>query len=90
MLLILLQKNLKRRVFARGERCRLTGVVPGSPAASAGLREGGIIVLMDGSVIRSLQDLSDALKSLNPGDRISITFSRQEKTMRADAEVEAR
>lgn len=52
--------------------------------------EGDIIVLKDENIIRSLRDLSDALKSLNTGDRISISFLGKEKTMTVDAEVEAR
>jgi Iap family predicted aminopeptidase len=74
----------------QGNGYRLSGVAPGSPAASAGLRAGDIIVRIGGKVIGSLQDVSDSLKSLKPGERILITFLRKEKTMTAEAEVVAR
>jgi len=74
----------------QGEGYRLSGVVPGSPADSVGLKEGDIIVRIDGDVIHSLRDVSDSLKSLKPGDRIVITFMREEKEMTAEADVVAR
>lgn len=74
----------------QGEGYRLSGVVPGSPADSAGLKKGDIIVRIDGDVIHSLRDVSDSLKSLKPGDRIVITFMREEKEMAAEADVVAR
>jgi hypothetical protein len=74
----------------QGEGYRLSGVVPGSPADSAGLKEGDIIVRIGGDVINSLRDVSSSLKSLKPGDRIVITFMREEKEMTAEAEVVAR
>ena len=94
---VLLEKSSRRvslgtvpdYVF-QGEGYRLYGVVPGSPADSAGLREGDIIVRIAGDVIRSLRDVSNSLKSLKPGDRIVITFLREEKEMTAEADVVAR
>ena len=74
----------------QGEGYRLSGVVPGSPADSVGLMKGDIIVRIDGDVIHSLRDVSDSLKSLKPGDRIVITFMREEKKMTAEADVVAR
>jgi C-terminal processing protease CtpA/Prc len=74
----------------QGEGYRLSGVVNGSPADSADLREGDIIVRIDGVVIRSLRDVSNSLKSLKPGDRIKITFVREEKEMTVEADVVAR
>jgi hypothetical protein len=59
-----------------GEGCRLSGVVPETPAESSGLREGDVIVRIGSNGIHNLRDLSEVLKSLNPGDRISITFTR--------------
>jgi len=70
-----------------GEGCRLSGVVPGSPAETSGLREGDVIVRMGSKAIHNLRDLSNVLKALNPGDRISITFLRADKEMTSEAEV---
>ena len=73
-----------------GEGCRLSGVVPGSPAESSGLREGDVVVRIGSNAVHNLRDLSNVLKSLKPGDRISITFLRADKEMKAEAEVVVR
>jgi hypothetical protein len=65
------------------EGCRLSGVVPGSAAEKAGLREGDIIIRINSAEVKKLRDLSDILKSLHPGDRVSVTCLRdgQETTV---------
>ena len=73
-----------------GEGCRISGLVPDSPAESSGLKQGDVIVRMDSREVHNLKDLSHILKSLNPGDRIPITFLRQGKKMTVEAEVVAR
>jgi hypothetical protein len=70
-----------------GDGCRLSGVVPGAPAESSGLREGDVIVRIGSNAVHNLRDLSNVLKSLNPGDRISITFLREGKEMTVETEV---
>jgi len=51
----------------------------GSPAEAAGLKESDIIVKMNGRVVEGLKDFSDILKTLNPGDKISIIYLREGK-----------
>ncbi|MFB0506893.1 MAG: M20/M25/M40 family metallo-hydrolase, partial [Thermodesulfobacteriota bacterium] len=70
-----------------GDGYRLSGVVPGSPAESAGLKEGDVIVGIGSDAVHNLKALSDILKSLNPGDRVSITLLREGKEMTVEAEV---
>jgi aminopeptidase N len=60
----------------QGKGFRLSGVAPGSPAEAAGLREGDIIIAINGLEVMGLKGFSDVLKSLSPGDRISVTFLR--------------
>jgi hypothetical protein len=69
----------------QGRGIRLSGVAPGSPAEAAGLREGDVIVSMNDREVKGLKGLSDVLKSLSPGDRISVTFLRDggERTVQA-------
>jgi aminopeptidase N len=69
-----------------GKGCRISGVVPGAPAETCGLKEGDVIVRIDNRNIHSLKDLADALRTLSPGDRIMITFLRegQERTVKAE------
>jgi len=70
-----------------GGGCRLSGVVQGSPAEKAGLKEGDTIIRINSTVVSKLKDLSDILKSLNAGDKITITFLREGKEMNAVAEL---
>ena len=67
-----------------GDGCRLSGVVPNTPAESSGLREGDVIVRIGSNAIHHLRDLSEVLKSLKPGDKISITFIREGKERTAE------
>jgi S1-C subfamily serine protease len=49
-----------------------------------------VIVRIGSNLVHNLRDLSNVLKSLNPGDKISITFLRADKEMTSEAEVVAR
>ena len=63
----------------KGIGVRLSGVVPGSPAETAGLKEGDIIISINSGEISGLKDLSSVLKALKPGDVILIKFIREGK-----------
>ncbi len=65
--------------------CRLSGVVQGSPAEKAGLREEDIIIRINTAPVNKLKDLSEILKSLKPGEKVSITFLREGKEKTVDA-----
>ncbi len=71
----------------KGEGVRLSGVVSGSPAQSAGLKEGDIITKMNTTSIATLRDLSESLKSLSPGSRVVILFLRDGREMKTATEV---
>ena len=73
-----------------GERYRISGVVPGSPADKCGLREGDIIVGINSRPVASLGDLSEALKSLSPGQSVVVSFIRDGEKRESSAVVEAR
>jgi hypothetical protein len=68
----------------------LGGVRPGSPAEGAGLKAGDIIVNFAGVAVKNLQDLTFALRSKRPGDRVEVTFLRDGKEQRAHATLEQR
>ena len=55
---------------------RLSGVRTGSPADSAGLLEGDVIVELDGKAIGDLYAYTDALYARKPGDTITIVVLR--------------
>jgi len=61
---------------------RIGGTSPGGPAAAAGLREGDIIIRMDDKPVVGLRDLSDLLKTKQPGDRVTVLFLRQGKELK--------
>ena len=52
-------------------------VVPGGPAARAGLRPGDVITKLGGQPITSADSLLDAIRSLPPGSTVGMTFSRR-------------
>jgi len=73
-----------------GKGCRLSGVVPGSPAEKAGLRERDIIILVNNALVNKLKDLSDILKTFNIAKKVSITFLREGEEKTVDAFIRER
>lgn len=55
---------------------RLTGVRAGSPADSAGLKAGDVVVQLGGKDVTDLQTYSDALYSYQPGDVVDLVVLR--------------
>lgn len=55
---------------------RVSRVVEGSAASDAGLREGDVLISLDGEELGSFHDLSAAIRSHNPGDEVEVAFIR--------------
>jgi len=55
-------------------------VVSGSPADAAGLREGDVIIRFQGKEIANTNDLIQAIRDCQIGQRVKITFVRDEDT----------
>jgi hypothetical protein len=55
---------------------RLSGVSGGSPAESAGMRAGDILVRLGTYEIADLYVLTDALRALVPGTEVEVTYLR--------------
>jgi S1-C subfamily serine protease len=55
----------------------VAGVVQGSPADSAGLSRGDVIISVDGTTIDTPSALTDALIGHHPGDRVTIGWVDQ-------------
>jgi aminopeptidase YwaD len=55
---------------------KLTGVRAGSPADSAGLKAGDVVVELAGKPVTDLQSYSDALYANKPGDEIEVVVLR--------------
>jgi len=54
-------------------------VVPGSPAAKAGLTEGDVITEFDGDKIGGTEDLIAAIAAAQPGDTVKLEIERDSK-----------
>lgn len=51
----------------------VTNVLAGTPAAAAGLREGDVIVAIEGEPVRSTRDLATVLSRRRVGDQVTIS-----------------
>lgn len=76
--------------FAEPERpgVKISGVRPGSPAERAGVRAGDIIVRFAGVTVKTLDDLTFALRGRRPGDHVEVMILRdgEERVVRATLE----
>lgn len=52
---------------------RIRRVVPGGPAADAGLEAGDIVTAIDGKAVDSVDDVRAALEDKSPGDEVTFT-----------------
>ncbi len=64
-------------------------VVPNSPAAKAGLREGDIITKLGGKDINTQNTLQSVLASQKVGDTVTVEFYRDGKTQSVQVTLEA-
>ena len=60
-----------------GDGPRVAAVNDGSPAATAGIRAGDVIVAIDGDAVASSDDLRAAIDGLAVGDEVTITVQRE-------------
>ncbi|HSH68310.1 MAG TPA: M20/M25/M40 family metallo-hydrolase [Deferrisomatales bacterium] len=72
-----------------GPGVRLDGVVPGSPAAEAGLQAGDVLLAAGGQELGRLADLSAVLKHVEPGQTLALRFRRGEEVREIEAVVAA-
>ena len=60
-----------------------------SPAEKAGLRRGDLIVKIDGTRIKTFDELKEIRNSKNAGDKMKIEYIRDGKTYTTDLTLEA-
>ena len=58
-------------------------VLPGSPAAKAGIQEGDIILKIDGNEITESNPISSVIGKKKPGDKVEIIYLRDGKQSKA-------
>jgi hypothetical protein len=70
-----------------GEGVLVSGVIPGSPAEKAGLKEGDLLVEFADVSIEDLRSFSDILKGLTPGEEVAVVFVRDGERHTATVKV---
>ncbi|WP_242418892.1 S1C family serine protease, partial [Frankia sp. CpI1-P] len=63
------------------------GVVDGGPAARAGIQPGDVIRSFDGRAVTSVEDFSAELRSVDPGQTVTLTVNRDGKNVKLRATV---
>jgi hypothetical protein len=69
---------------------RLTGVRAGSPAEHAGLKAGDVITGIGAKTIANLYDMTEALRSHQPGDTVTIAVTRDGAAVQLNAVLRKR
>ncbi|MGB5888458.1 MAG: PDZ domain-containing protein, partial [Thermoanaerobaculia bacterium] len=59
------------------EGLRLSGVIVGGPAESAGLQEGDVIVELAGQTVTNVYDYMYALEALEIGQAVKVIYLRE-------------
>lgn len=62
--------------FATGGGVLITEVVPGSPAAAAGLERGDVLTQIGNRPVATPADVQSALAGLRPGDQVQIQYAQ--------------
>jgi M6 family metalloprotease-like protein len=60
---------------------KIESVTAGSPAENAGLKAGDVVVRIDGTTMRTLQELRSNVGDRLPGDVVKVEFLRADATM---------
>ncbi len=72
---------LGARTVVKNGQTQVLDVVSGSPAATAGLQTGDVIVALNATTITADQPLETLLASLHPGDQIQLTVVRNAQSL---------
>ncbi|MGZ4664882.1 MAG: S1C family serine protease [Frankiaceae bacterium] len=67
---------------------QVQNVVPGGPAADAGLRRDDVITKVDDKTIRSVDDLIAATRAYKVGDVVQVTYERDGQSHTVDVTLE--
>ncbi|MDH5326379.1 MAG: M20/M25/M40 family metallo-hydrolase [Gammaproteobacteria bacterium] len=73
-----------------GVGVKISGVNSGSPAQSAGLSGGDVIVKINAAVVKNLRDFAAVLRQAKVGDRLRIQWLRNGKEQQGEAVLVAR
>jgi len=70
-----------------GTGARVSSIVPGGPAARAGLRTGDVIVRIGTTKVTGAADVSAAIFAARPGQRLHVEYRRHGRTQDADVRL---
>ncbi|MBI3854318.1 MAG: M28 family peptidase [Planctomycetes bacterium] len=73
-----------------GKGVKLQGVAPGSPADKAGLKEGDLLVSINGQDFEDVKGYSSIFFALKPGDEITLGIEREGKRKSVKATLMAK
>lgn len=76
-------EELKNRGIKQGQGVYVLGVTPGGAAEAAGLKEGDYVTGINGVPVTSGSEMVEQIASYSPGDKITVEFTRDGKTMKA-------
>jgi putative serine protease PepD len=65
-------------------------ITPGQPAAKADLEVGDVIRKVDGKPVTSSKDLVVAIRTHVPGDKVTLTIERGNKTFEVEVGLDAK
>ena len=71
--------GVKMNIADRG--VRVNQVYPGTGAARAGVREGDVIATINGRSADSLEAITDVIRGLQPGDRVTLSVMREQEPL---------
>jgi putative serine protease PepD len=69
---------------------KLAQILPGTPAAKAGLKAGDVVIRLDSTDINGEADLSSVINAKHPGDSLKVTYVRGGKTATVTVKLAAR
>jgi putative serine protease PepD len=75
---------------ANAAGAQVSSVQSGSPASTAGVKAGDVITAVDGKPIAKADDLTAAVSSRAPTDKVTLTVTRNGKTMTIDVTLGVR
>jgi putative serine protease PepD len=73
-----------------GGGARVRSVVPGGPAAGAGLRAGDVIVRIGRAAVRTTADVGEAVFGARPGQSVPLEYRRSGRTRTAEVRLARR
>ena len=69
---------------SNGAGVKVNGVSPGGPAAEAGVRQGDVIVAIDGKSVGAGRDVVAAMDGVEPGEKVALELRRDGKPVKVN------